>query len=123
MFLILNSSKLIVDISPHAHYVRRQDNGVVAGCGVGEADAIYSQSSDAFYPLAASGYLQDRHTLAEVSEVPSHVTTGYYYYHAGEFTTSEEKQAVLAQARAQEDMAEILVDQEYRLILLELGVV
>lgn len=122
MYLVLNSSNLIVDITSYAHYVRKQRNDVTVVCNQAEADAIYSANTDKFYPLEKTGYISDSYNLAEVFMLPPEVISGYYYFYSGEFYTSAELQAKLTQAKALEDMGEIIIDQEYRLTLLELGV-
>lgn len=85
MFLILNSSNLIVDISEYANYVRTQNNGITVFCEKEKADAIYSANTDKFYPLEHSGYLGDSFTMVEIDEVSSRIRAGYHYFISGEF--------------------------------------
>lgn len=100
MYLIINSAKLIAEICKHPSYVRRQENGVVILSDEAHADAIYSNDSDTFWPIDKVGYLCESHTLVEVESVPSEVAAGYYYYHAGEFYTTEANLTALAESRA-----------------------
>lgn len=102
MYLITNSAKLIVEICNHPCYVRRQSNGVVILSDQEHADAIYSNDSDTFWPIERVGYLCDSHTLVEVESVPNGVTAGYYFYHAGEFYTTEANLSAMAKAKAPE---------------------
>ena len=102
MYLITNSANLIVEICEHPCYVRRQANGVVVLSEQDKADAIYSNDSDTFWPTQQVGYLCDRHTLVEVESVPAEVVAGFYFYHAGEFYTTEANLTALAKARAPE---------------------
>ena len=51
MYLILNSENKILNISRMARYVYRQPNGIVVLCGAEKAEAIYSDDSNAFYPI------------------------------------------------------------------------
>lgn len=104
MYLILNHAERIVDISEEARYVKRQENGVVVGCAETDADAIYSANTDCFYPLEPTGYIGDGHTLVEVDAVPAEVEAGYYFYHAGEFYSTEAELQKLAQAKAESDL-------------------
>ncbi len=106
MYLIINSENLIAEIAQHPSYVRRQDNGVVITCDKEHADAIYSNDTNTFYPTEKSGHLWESHTLVEVDSVPENVVAGYYFYHAGEFYTTEEKQAELEKAKADEQLVE-----------------
>lgn len=102
MYLITNSANLIVEICKHPCYVRKQANGVVVLSEQDKADAIYSNDSNTFWPTQQVGYLCDRHTLVEVESVPAEVVAGFYFYHAGEFYTTEANLTALAKARAPE---------------------
>lgn len=102
MYLITNSANLIVEICEHPCYVRKQANGVVVLSEQDKADAIYSNDSNTFWPTQQVGYLCDRHTLVEVESVPAEVVAGFYFYHAGEFYTTEANLTALAKARAPE---------------------
>lgn len=102
MYLITNSANLIVEICEHPCYVRKQANGVVVLREQDKADAIYSNDSNTFWPTQQVGYLCDRHTLVEVEKVPAEVVAGFYFYHAGEFYTTEANLTALAKARAPE---------------------
>lgn len=102
MYLITNSANLIVEICEHPCYVRRQTNGVVILSEKNTADAIYSNDSNTFWPTEKVGYLCDSHTLVEVENVPAEVVAGYYFYHAGEFYTTEANLNALAKAQAPE---------------------
>lgn len=104
MYLILDSVGRIVDISEEARYVKRQKNGLVVGCAKENAEAIYSANADKFFPLKPIGYTEDSHTLVEVKEVPNNVTAGYYFYHDGDFYTTEAELKKLAQAKAESDL-------------------
>lgn len=102
MYLILDSTKRIVEICKHPCYVCRQDNNVVILSDLEHADAIYSNDSDSYWPTEKVGYLCESHTLVEVDSVPPEVVAGYYFYHAGEFYTTEANLTALAKAKAPE---------------------
>ena len=102
MYLILDSTDRIAEICEHPSYVRRQDNGVVILSDQEHADAIYSNDSDSFWPTEKLGYLCESHTLVEVESVPAEVVAGFYFYHAGEFYTTEANLTALAKAKAPE---------------------
>lgn len=102
MYLILDSKKRITDICEHPNYVRRQKNGVITLSDKEHADAIYSDHTDAFWPIDKVGYLCEGHTVVEVETVPERVAAGYYYYHAGEFYTTEADLSALAKSKAPE---------------------
>ena len=91
MYLILNPQKLLLDMSEHIQYIRSQSNGVVVGCGKGEAEAVYLPNTDTSYALTAPGFATG-HTVEEVDAVPNEVATGRYYYN-GEFYTTPEMQS------------------------------
>lgn len=117
MYLILNSRDIIVEVCKHPCYVRRQTNGIVILSDKEEADAIYSNDTNTFYPLERVGYLNDAYSLAEVETVPSGVVAGYYFYQGGEIFTTEE---MLTALNASEDTNNLLLDHEYRLTMLEI---
>lgn len=100
MYLIMDSENLVAEISQHPCYVRRQENGVVILSDEEHADAIYSNDSDKFYPLEKIGYLCESYHFIEVDSVPPEVVAGFYYYHAGEFYTTEENLTALARAKS-----------------------
>ena len=89
MYLILNSEYKVMDICEVAKYVRRQSNGIVVSCPQDDAEAIYSDDSNTFYPIERTGFVADSHTLVQVDSVPDGVVAGYYYYRNGEFYTSD----------------------------------
>lgn len=89
MYLIVNSEYKIVDISNISRYVRRQSNGIVVLCDRADAEAIYSDDHNTYYPIGRVGYVVDSHQLVEVDSVPDGVVAGYYYYRNGEFYTSD----------------------------------
>ena len=105
MYLIQDSRDRIVEICRHPCYVRRQSNGVVVLSPPEQADAIYSNDSDSFYPVEKIGYLCESHTLIEVAKVPPEVEAGYWFCHAGEFYTTEADLTALVKARAPEAAA------------------
>lgn len=100
MYLILNTKNLIKEISNNSYYVRRQSNGVVIIAMQENADAIYSNDTDTFYPIEKINYLSDGHQLIELENIPENVIAGYWYYNAGEFYTTETNLKALARAKA-----------------------
>ena len=102
MYLVIDSEKRIAEICEHPCYVRRQKNGVVILSDLEHADAIYSNDSNSFYPTEKIGYLCESHVLIEVESVPENVVAGFYFYHAGEFYTTEENLTALAKSKAPE---------------------
>lgn len=89
MYLILNSEYKVMDICEVAKYVRRQSNGIVVSCPQDDAEAIYCDDSNSFYPIGRTGFVSDSHTVVQVETVPDDVVAGYYYYRNGEFYTSD----------------------------------
>ena len=100
MYLIVDSTKRVVEVCEHPSYVRRQTNGVVILSDKEHADAIYSNDSNTFWAVSPIGYLCESHALIEVESVPAEVVPGFYYYHAGEFYTTEADLNALAESRA-----------------------
>ena len=89
MYLILNSEYKVMDICEVAKYVRRQSNGIVVSCPQDDAEAIYSDDSNTFYPIERTGFVADSHTLVQVDSVPEGIVAGYYYYRDGQYYTSQ----------------------------------
>lgn len=102
MYLIINSKNLITEIANHPCYVRRQDNGVVILSDKENADAIYSNDTDKYYPLEKIGYLSECYHLEETENIPNNVAAGFWFYHAGEFYTTEENLTAFAKSKAPE---------------------
>lgn len=100
MYLIVDSKKKIVDICKQACYARMQSNGVPVACEPEEADAICNMETLAFWTTSPNGFLSESHTLIEVESVPAEVAPGFYYYHAGEFYTTEADLNALAESKA-----------------------
>lgn len=99
MYLIVNSEYKIVDISNISRYVRRQPNGIVVLCDRADAEAIYSDDHNTYYPIERVGYVVDSHQLVEVDSVPEGIVAGYYYYRDGEYYTSQRELNELARAQ------------------------
>ena len=73
MYLITNSEHKIVDISNISRYVRRQPNGIVVLCDRADAEAIYSDDHNKYYPIDRVGYVADSHQLISVENVPENI--------------------------------------------------
>ncbi len=102
MYLILDTNNLIAEISNNPCYVRRQNNGVVILSDKDSADAIYSNDTDKYYPIERIGYLSESYHLEETENIPGNVAAGFWFYHAGEFYTTEENLTAFAKSKAPE---------------------
>lgn len=51
MYLIVNQNGAIKDYTGHYQYVRRQKNGITAGCRKEDAEAIYSARTDSYFAI------------------------------------------------------------------------
>lgn len=102
MYLIINSEYKIVDISNISRYVHRQPNGIVVLCDKDNAEAIYSDDHNTYYPIERVGYVADSHQLIEVDSVPEGIVAGYYYYRNGEYYTSQRELDELAKSQQSE---------------------
>lgn len=89
MYLILNSEYKVMDICEVAKYVRRQSNGIVVLCDRADAEAIYSDDHNKYYPIDRVGYVADSHQLISVENVPENIVASYYYYRDGQYYTSQ----------------------------------
>ncbi len=93
MYLIVDSTNKIVEVCKHPVYVHTQKNGISVLSNKQYADSIYSNDSNMFYA-------NETHILVEFERVPPEVRAGYYYYHAGEFYTTEEDLKELVRDKA-----------------------
>jgi len=69
MYLIINQKGEIKDYTGHYQYVRRQKNGVTAGCSKEVADAVYCARSDVFYAISPTSASEDSHIVVETESV------------------------------------------------------
>ena len=101
MFLILNRANLIVSVTDAVRYVAvGRGGGLAVGVEPEEAEAIYSAADDAFYLIEATPWNGGGHRVEEVDSVPAQVVPGFYYYAAGEFYTTPERETALADEEA-----------------------
>lgn len=101
MFIILNRANLVVSVTGSVTYVRAGPGGLPEAVDPDDAEAVYSAASDAFYPLGAPAPWNDGgYRAEEVEAVPPEVVPGFYYF-SGDFFTTPEKKAELAEREAQ----------------------
>ncbi len=110
MYVITNARKKIQAFGNLAQYVRRQKNGVVIFCAKEDADALYMNDNDTYWPIESDGYHVDSHSLHEVEAVPAGLTPGFYYYHAGEFYSTEEDLSALAEQTVNALAGEVILE-------------
>lgn len=102
MFIILNRANLVTAVTSAVSYVRVGPGGLPVVTAPEEAAAVYSADTDEFYPLDASDlWSGGGYRVEEVDTVPDAVAPGYFYYSGGEFFTTPEKEAALAEVEAQ----------------------
>ena len=102
MYLITNSANLIVEICEHPCYVRKQANGVVVLSEQDKATRFTRTTPTPSGLLSRSGTSATGILLLRSRGVPAEVVAGFYFYHAGEFYTTEANLTALAKARAPE---------------------
>ena len=107
MFLLLDSTNRIADVTASARYVKRQENGVIVGCEKTEADAIYSSGTDRFYPLRPIDFVSEAYSLVWVEEIPEGVVPKFYHYYGGEFYITDEDRAELQKPTPEETIAAV----------------
>lgn len=125
MYLITTQSGLIIEIATQAYYIQFKKDYIISGVEQNIADAIYSEETGKYYRISGNKKLDltiGEYQLIEIDEIPSDIIAGYWYYSNGEFYTTEEKQIELLHIIASNNVFTMLVDQEYRLMLLELEV-
>lgn len=115
MFVILNRANLVASITEAVSYVRVEPSGLPVVTEPENAEAVYSAGNDTFYPLntptAAWRVATPGGGVYHVEEVeggvPDTVVAGYYYFSAGEFFMTPEKEQALAAAKAQREAPQV----------------
>jgi hypothetical protein len=92
MFIIINRANLVVNVTSDIRYVKRHANDLAINADKDDADAIYVEDNDTFYPTVGSLWSKDVFIVVEVEEVPDEVIANYWYWRDGEFYTTLEKE-------------------------------
>lgn len=101
MFIVLNRANLVVSVTESVTFVRSGPGGLPEAADAASAEAVYSSASDAFYPLGAPApWNNGGYRVEEVEAVPAEVAPGFWYF-SGDFFTTPEKEAELAEREAQ----------------------
>lgn len=101
MFIVLNRANLVVSVTDSVTFVRSGPGGLPVVCAAADAEAVYSAAADAFYPLGAPApWNNGGYRVEEVEVVPLEVVPGFFYF-SGDFFTTPEKEAELAEREAQ----------------------
>lgn len=85
MFLICDYRGTIAEICDRAIWIKHQKNGVDILCNENEANAVYSNDTDSFYPAGRPLVSANKYHIVEVESVPEEVTALDYKYVNGEF--------------------------------------
>lgn len=100
MYLICDYKGIIAEICQHPVWVRKQANGCVVLCSETDADAIYSNDTDSFYPASKSAVSGNSYHLEEVEEIPDEVAALDWQYSGGQFSQVEEDTHLEPEVRA-----------------------
>lgn len=92
MYLICDYKGVIAEVCQHPAWVRKQSNGCVVLCDERDADAIYSNDTDSFYPAAKAAASGNPYHLEAVEDVPEGVAPIAWKYENGQFALSGEQQ-------------------------------
>ena len=101
MFIVLNRANLVVSVTESVTFVRSGPGGLPEAADAATAEAVYSTASDAFNPQGAPApWNNGGYRVEEVEAVPAEVVPGFWYF-SGDFFTTPEKEAELAEREAQ----------------------
>lgn len=100
MYLICDYKGVIAEICQYPAWVRKQTNGVVVLCDEKDADSIYSNDTDSFFPASKSAVSGNSYHLEEVEELPEGVTALDWQYVNGEFSPVEDGTNLEPEVRA-----------------------
>ena len=89
MFLICDYRGTIAEICKRAVWIKHQKNGVDISCDEKDANAVYSNDSDSFYPAGRPCTAANKYHIVSVDVVPDGVVALEYKYINGEFVKME----------------------------------
>lgn len=89
MYLILDYKDVISEITNRAVWINHLSTGFDELSTEKEANSIYSEDSNTFYPTKNSDYANNPYRIVEVEEVPSNVEALKYRYTSEGFTPLE----------------------------------
>ena len=99
MYLICDYRGTIAEICKQAVWIKHQKNGVDISCEEKDANAIYSNDTDSFYPAGRTCTAANRYHIVTVDVVPDDVVALEYKYINGEFVPMGENDRVDPEVR------------------------
>ena len=99
MYLICDYRGTIAEICRQAVWIKHQKNGVDISCEEKDANAIYSNDTDSFYPAGRPCTAANRYHIVTVDVVPDNVVALEYKYINGEFIPMGENDRVDPEVR------------------------
>lgn len=89
MYLVLDYKNVITAIANRAIFVKRLKNGWIDFATEEDADSIYVEDTDSYYPAKLSPNACNTYRIVEVEEVPSNVEALKYLYTSSGFEPLE----------------------------------
>lgn len=108
MYIICDRWNIVRHYSEDIRYIKTQTNGVTVGCPPAQAEAIYCNATDTYWPIKETYVGQPTYTLYQVETVPEGAAVGITRYNTGTLEIDTElKQAADAKADAEAKAARV----------------
>lgn len=84
MYVICDRWNIVRHYSEDIRYIKTQTNGVTVGCPPAQAEAIYCNATDTYWPIKETYVGQPTYTLYDVKTVPEGAEVDITRYNVGE---------------------------------------
>lgn len=116
MYLILNNSDVIVDMTPFITYVKNQSNNTTIMTGEVDATAVYSSSSDKFYSIKQRFTGDVLYSVVQVEKIPTNVSVNWMFKEGKFLEPTVTTQIKTLKEKLTETDYKIIKCSEYQLI-------
>lgn len=83
MYVICDNRNIVRHYSEDIRYIKTQTNGVTVGCPPAQAEAIYCNATDTYWPIKETYVGQPTYTLYDVETVPEGAEVDITRYNVG----------------------------------------
>ena len=90
MYVICDRWNIVRHYSEDIRHIKTQTNGVTVGCPPAQAEAIYCNATDTYWPIKETYVGQPTYTLYDVETVPEGAEVDITRYNVGELEIDEE---------------------------------
>ena len=89
MYLVLDYKNVVTEIASRAIYIKRLKNGFIDFATENDADSVYVEDTDSYYPARLAPGSCNTYHIVEVEEVPENVEALKYLYTSEGFVKLE----------------------------------